>query len=103
MKLIHTLLLTALLLALSSPAFGLKAAGLRFAYHHHAGDFMTADAPAVPGETVYDVLVAATGPDAVSFPLDVFRGARSGAKTADVIERRGSRIWPRSPRGSAAG
>jgi len=70
----------------------LKAAGLRFAYHNHAGDFMTTDAPAVPGETIYDVLVAATEPGVVSFQLDVFWVAWSGAKATDVIEKHGSRI-----------
>ncbi|MFM7399162.1 MAG: sugar phosphate isomerase/epimerase family protein [Verrucomicrobiota bacterium] len=70
----------------------LKAAGLRFAYHNHAGDFMTADSPDTPGETFYDVLVAATEPGVVSFQLDVFWVAWFGAKATDVIERHGSRI-----------
>ena len=70
----------------------LKAAGLRFAYHNHAGDFITTDAPAVPGETFYDVLVAATKPGVVSFQLDVFWVAWGGAKATDVIEKHGSRI-----------
>jgi len=70
----------------------LKAAGLRFAYHNHAGDFMTTDEPAVPGETIYDVLIAATEPGVVSFQLDVFWVAWGGAKATDVIEKHGSRI-----------
>jgi hypothetical protein len=39
----------------------LKAAGLRFAYHNHGGDFQPTDSPGTPGETFYDVLIAATG------------------------------------------
>jgi sugar phosphate isomerase/epimerase len=70
----------------------LKAAGLRFAYHNHAGDFMTADSPASPGETFYDVLIAATDPNLVSFQLDVFWVAWFGAKATDVIGRHGARI-----------
>jgi sugar phosphate isomerase/epimerase len=70
----------------------LKAAGLRFAYHNHAGDFMKTDAPAVPGETIYDVLMAATEPGVVSFQLDVFWVAWGGAKATDIIEKHGSRI-----------
>jgi sugar phosphate isomerase/epimerase len=70
----------------------LKAAGLRFAYHNHAGDFMSADSPASPGETFYDVLIAATDPNLVSFQLDVFWVAWFGAKATDVIGRHGARI-----------
>lgn len=70
----------------------LKAAGLRFAYHNHALDFMTTQSPVAPGETFYDVLVAATEPGLVSFQLDVFWVAWGGAKAADVIEKHGSRI-----------
>ena len=70
----------------------LKAAGLRFAYHNHAGDFIMTDAPAVHGETFYDVLVAATEPGVVSFQLDVFWVAWGGAKATDVIAKHGSRI-----------
>lgn len=70
----------------------LKAAGLRFAYHNHAGDFMTTDSPSVPGETFYDVLVAATEPDKVSFQLDVFWVVWGGAKATEVIEKHGQRI-----------
>jgi sugar phosphate isomerase/epimerase len=70
----------------------LKAAGLRFAYHNHAGDFMVTDSPAAPGETFYDVLIAATEPGVVSFQLDVFWVAWGGAKAADVIEKHGQRI-----------
>lgn len=70
----------------------LKAAGLRFAYHNHAGDFMTTDSPSVPGERFYDVLVAATEPDKVSFQLDVFWVVWGGAKATEVIEKHGQRI-----------
>jgi sugar phosphate isomerase/epimerase len=70
----------------------LKAAGLRFAYHNHAGDFMVTDSPAAPGETFYDVLIAATEPGVVSFQLDVFWVAWGGAKAADVIAKHGQRI-----------
>jgi len=70
----------------------LKAAGLRVAYHNHAGDFITTDALAVHGETFYDVLVAASELGVVSFQLDVFWMAWGGAKATDVIEKHGSRI-----------
>lgn len=70
----------------------LKAAGLRFAYHNHALDFMTAESPTVPAEPFYDVLVAATKPDLVSFQLDVFWVAWGGASAMEVIEKHGNRI-----------
>ena len=70
----------------------LKAAGLRFAYHNHSTDFMTANSPETPGETFYDVLIAATDPGLVSFQLDVFWVAWYGAKATDVIGRHGARI-----------
>jgi sugar phosphate isomerase/epimerase len=70
----------------------LTAAGLRFAYHNHALDFTVADSPAGPGETFYDVLIAATEPGVVSFQLDVFWVAWGGAKAADVIAKHGQRI-----------
>jgi sugar phosphate isomerase/epimerase len=70
----------------------LKAAGLRFAYHNHALDFTVADSPTAPGETFYDVLIAATEPGVVSFQLDVFWVVWGGAKATDVIEKHGSRI-----------
>lgn len=70
----------------------LKAAGLRFAYHNHALDFITADSPTVPAETFYDVLVAATKPDLVSYQLDVFWVAWGGASAMEVIEKHGNRI-----------
>jgi len=70
----------------------LKAAGLRFAYHNHAGDFTVADSPAAAGETFYDVLIAATEPGVVSFQLDVFWVVWGGAKAVDVIEKHGQRI-----------
>jgi sugar phosphate isomerase/epimerase len=70
----------------------LKAAGLRFAYHNHSGDFLEAASPAFPGETFYDVLVGTTEPDVVSFQLDVFWVAWAGASATDVIAKHGSRI-----------
>ena len=70
----------------------LKAAGLKFAYHNHALDFMAADSPSKPDETFYDVLVQATDPELVSFQLDVFWVAWGGAKATDVIEKHGTRI-----------
>jgi sugar phosphate isomerase/epimerase len=70
----------------------LKAAGLRFAYHNHGGDFQPTDSPSASGETFYDVLIAATEPGVVSFQLDVFWVAWGGAKAADVIEKHGQRI-----------
>ncbi len=70
----------------------LKAAGLRFAYHNHALDFMTTDSATAPGETFYDVLVAATDPGLVSFQLDVFWVAWGGARATEVIEKHGNRI-----------
>jgi len=70
----------------------LKAAGLRFAYHNHGGDFQPTDSPSASGETFYDVLIAATEPGVVSFQLDVFWVAWGGGKAADVIEKHGQRI-----------
>ncbi|NBV87369.1 MAG: sugar phosphate isomerase/epimerase, partial [Verrucomicrobia bacterium] len=70
----------------------LKAAGLKFAYHNHALDFMAADSPGKPDETFYDLLVGSTEPGLVSFQLDVFWVAWGGAKATDVIQKHGPRI-----------
>jgi len=70
----------------------LKAAGLRFAYHNHGGDFQPTDSPSAPGETFYDVLIAATEPGVVSFQLDVFWVAWGGLKATDVIKKHGHRL-----------
>jgi sugar phosphate isomerase/epimerase len=70
----------------------LKAAGLRFAYHNHAGDFLSAESLERPEETFYDVLVGATEPGVVSFQLDVFWVAWGGAKALEVVEKHGARI-----------
>ncbi len=72
--------------------YALKTAGLKFAYHNHALDFMPADSAGKPGETFYDVLVGATDPELVSFQLDVFWVAWGGANPTAVIEQHGSRI-----------
>jgi sugar phosphate isomerase/epimerase len=53
---------------------------------------MVTDSPTAPGETFYDVLIAATEPSVVSFQLDVFWVAWGGTRAADVIEKHGSRI-----------
>jgi sugar phosphate isomerase/epimerase len=70
----------------------IKAAGLKFAYHNHALDFMAADSSSKPEETFYDVLISATDPELVSFQLDVFWVAWGGAKATAVIEKHGPRI-----------
>jgi sugar phosphate isomerase/epimerase len=70
----------------------LKAAGLKFAYHNHALDFMAAGSTDKPEETFYDILVGATEPELVSFQLDVFWVAWGGAKPTVVIEQNGPRI-----------
>ena len=70
----------------------LKAAGLKFAYHNHALDFLAVDSPNKPDETFYDLLVASTDPGLVSFQLDVFWVTWGGAKATEVIEKHGPRI-----------
>lgn len=70
----------------------LKAAGLKFAHHNHALDFMVAGSPGKPDETFYDILVGATDPEFVSFQLDVFWVAWGGATPTEVIALHGPRI-----------
>ncbi len=70
----------------------LKNAGLKFAYHNHSQDFLPADTPSLPGETFYDVLIAATQPDVVHFQLDVFWVTWGGKKAVDVIDKHGARL-----------
>ena len=70
----------------------LKDAGLRFAYHNHAADFLATDSPGKSGATFFDLLVGATKPGLVSFQLDVFWVAWGGANAPEVIARHGPRI-----------
>jgi sugar phosphate isomerase/epimerase len=67
----------------------LKAAGLTFAYHNHAMDFLATDDS---GKTFFDLSVESTEPGLVSFQLDVFWVAWGGANASGVIAKHGKRI-----------
>jgi sugar phosphate isomerase/epimerase len=44
-----------------------NAAGIRFGYHNHAGEFSSLE-----GETIYDFMLQHTDPDKVMFQLDIY-------------------------------
>ena len=65
----------------------LKAAGLRFAYHPHGFEFQ----PWKEG-TLFDLMVAETKPEFVSFELDVFWAVHGGADPVKLLQRYGRRF-----------
>ncbi|MBI3416109.1 MAG: sugar phosphate isomerase/epimerase [Verrucomicrobia bacterium] len=65
----------------------LKAAGLRFAYHPHGYEFQ----PFGKG-TLFDLLVAETKPEFVSFEMDVFWVAHGGADPVKLLNKYGRRF-----------
>jgi sugar phosphate isomerase/epimerase len=64
-----------------------RAAGLRFAYHPHGYEFQ----PYGDG-TLFDLLVAETKPENVSFELDVFWAVHGGADPVKLLNRYGNRF-----------
>lgn len=67
----------------------LQAEGLTFFYHAHGFEFAPADdaAGAAPGDSLFDVIVAQTDPDAVKFQLDIFWAYHGGADPVALIRR----------------
>ncbi|MGH7658175.1 MAG: sugar phosphate isomerase/epimerase family protein [Gemmatimonadales bacterium] len=61
-----------------------RSAGLRFAYHNHAYEFVTVD-----GETPFDLLLEETDPDWVDFELDVYWAVNGGQDPLAILDR-----WP---------
>ena len=59
-----------------------KAAGIQFGYHPHGFEFVH-----TPTDTLFDVLVAQTNADLVTFELDTFWFAIAGADPATFLER----------------
>jgi sugar phosphate isomerase/epimerase len=56
---------------------------LRLAYHNHAFEFTTGE----EGRTGFDVLLAETDPDLVSFELDLFWAVLAGQDPVELFER----------------
>ncbi|MEO8425789.1 MAG: sugar phosphate isomerase/epimerase [Verrucomicrobiota bacterium] len=65
----------------------LRAAGLRFAYHPHGFEFQ----PWKAG-TLFDLMMAETKPEFVTFELDVFWAAHGGADPVKLLQRYGPRF-----------
>jgi sugar phosphate isomerase/epimerase len=65
----------------------LHAAGLQFAYHIHGFEFQ----PYQNG-TLFDLMVAETKPEFVSFELDVFWAVHGGADPVKLLQRYGPRF-----------
>jgi sugar phosphate isomerase/epimerase len=64
-----------------------KAAGRRFAYHIHGQEFGSA-----PAGTLFDVLVAESGPD-LGFEFDVFWVTYGGADPVALMKTLPGRVW----------
>lgn len=69
--------------SLSAWAVAARAAGLGFAYHHHAFEFDPL--PDGSGATLFDILVSETDPDLVTFEIDVYWAARGGLDPARLL------------------
>jgi sugar phosphate isomerase/epimerase len=66
------------------------AAGLGFAYHHHAFEFDPL--PDGNGATLFDVLVQETDPGLVGFEIDVYWAARGGVDPAHLLRELTGRV-----------
>jgi sugar phosphate isomerase/epimerase len=62
----------------------LAAEGITFAYHPHGYEFAPGSKP---GTTLFDDLVAATDPNAVSFEMDVFWAFHGGADPTALLKK----------------
>jgi len=65
----------------------LKEAGLQFAYHNHAFEFMKND-----GKYVMDSLIENTAPEDFKFIVDTYWLAVAGQNPAEVIRKLGDRV-----------
>ena len=59
-----------------------RAAGIRFAFHNHAGEFAE-----VEGQVPFDLLLAECEPDAVQFQMDLFWITRGGGNPVEYFRR----------------
>ncbi|MDQ3531285.1 MAG: sugar phosphate isomerase/epimerase, partial [Actinomycetota bacterium] len=64
-----------------------RAAGLRFAYHNHAGEF----APAGKG-SCWEAMVERTDPELVEFELDLYWAEYAGVDAAELLDRHPGRV-----------
>ncbi|MDQ3530871.1 MAG: sugar phosphate isomerase/epimerase [Actinomycetota bacterium] len=64
-----------------------RAAGLRFAYHNHAGEF----APAGKG-SFWETMVERTDPELVEFELDLYWAEYAGVHAAELLDRHPGRV-----------
>lgn len=65
-----------------------KAKGLIFGYHNHDKEFSTQ----LEGQTIYDVMLANTDPDKVTFEMDLYWAVMGGAKPVDYFNKYPGRI-----------
>ena len=65
-----------------------NAAGIKFGYHNHAGEFQKLE-----GETIYDYMLENTNPDKVHFQLDLYWIAEGGADPVDYFEKYPGRFF----------
>jgi sugar phosphate isomerase/epimerase len=64
-----------------------KAAGIRYGYHTHNGEFAVND-----GITLFDILVKETDPELVSFELDLFWAAVAGVDVVKLVKQYPGRV-----------
>lgn len=63
-----------------------KAAGLTFAYHNHAAEFIK-----LGGKHIFDYLAEETDPDIFNFTVDTYWCEAAGIDSAELIEKLGKR------------
>jgi sugar phosphate isomerase/epimerase len=67
-----------------------KQAGLGFAYHHHAFEFVPL--PDGDGDTLFDILVKETDPDLVGIEVDVYWAAHAGVDPTHLLRELQGRV-----------
>ena len=75
----------------------LKENGINFLYHNHNVEFLK-----VNGASVYDVMLACTNPELVSFEFDSYWATEAGCDALALMKKLGSRmkLWHINDRGS---
>ena len=64
-----------------------RAAGLRFAYHNHSGEFS-----ATGGRSFWELLAERTDPELVEFELDLYWAEYAGADACALLDRHRGRV-----------
>ncbi|MDQ3767059.1 MAG: sugar phosphate isomerase/epimerase [Actinomycetota bacterium] len=64
-----------------------RAAGLRFAYHNHAGEFASAGKA-----SLWEVMMERTDPELVEFELDLYWAEYAGVDPAELLDRHPGRV-----------